>query len=174
MPEREPEKEHSWVTQMQPGPLQGHALFLPREGWGAGTRAIRHPNTERDEWTGCLSVHCSGRSPNPQVPVTSSTPQPPCGRGRRRSLGSETPLGAWDGQDTRCLILFPDKVIFVELGLPAKEEIRSGCLSLPDGCGMRTAGLGQQGSPESRQRCGPGQRESPENQETQSEGIACP
>lgn len=46
MPESEPEKEHSWVTQMQPGPLQGHALFLPREGWGAGTRAIRHPNTE--------------------------------------------------------------------------------------------------------------------------------
>lgn len=66
MPESKPEKEHSWVTQMQPGPLQGHALFLPREGWGAGTRAIRQPNTDReDEWTGCLSVHCPSEVPRP-------------------------------------------------------------------------------------------------------------
>lgn len=63
-----------------------------------------------------------------------------------RSLGSETPLGAWDGQDTRCLILFPDKVIFVELGLPAKEEIRSGCLSLPDGSGHANSGDANSGA----------------------------
>lgn len=40
--------------------------------------------------------------------------------------------------------------------------------------GMLAVGLKGQGSPESRQRCGPGQRENPENQETQREGTACP
>lgn len=45
------------------------------------------------------------------------------------------------------LILFPDKVIFVEPGLPAKEEIRSSGLSLPDGCWDASSQAGLTGQP---------------------------
>lgn len=127
-----------------------------------GLRDQSHPPSKNreDEWTGCLSVHCPNEVPKPPSAsdfiISMAMQEKMLAQYQQRD-----PLGAWDGQDTHCLILFPDKVIFVETGLPVKEEIRSGSLCLPDGCWDVSSQAGMTGQPQSRQQCGACQRESP-------------
>lgn len=91
MPESEPEKEHSWVTQMQPGRCRGMPFSCPGKGgvWGPEPSAIQIQ--KEMSGPGVPESTALVGSQSPHVLVTSSAPRP-CGEDGEDTADSVSPL----------------------------------------------------------------------------------